>query len=132
MGSMARVRIADDVGEAAVRAATGGATGAAAGPAGGAGVPRETIATAVRYLLQLLTERAPGNTVEVRVPPFGAVQCVEGPRHTRGTPPNVIELDAATWLALATGAVRWESAVASGAVHASGQRADLSGHLPLR
>ena len=62
------------------------------------------LATAVRYLLQLLVEKAPGNSVEVRVPPFGAVQVVEGPRHTRGTPPNVVETDAATWIALATGA----------------------------
>ena len=87
----------------------------------------------MRYLLQLLAERAPGNTVEVRVPPFGAVQCIPGPRHTRGTPPNVIETDAATWLALASGprgAGRMR--VAAGAVHASGQRADLDGLLPLR
>jgi hypothetical protein len=85
----------------------------------------------VRYLLQLLAERAPGNTVEVRVPPFGAVQAIEGPRHTRGTPPNVIEMDAATWLALATGAGQWAGSVAAGDVHASGSRADLSEHLPI-
>ncbi|WP_308468987.1 sterol carrier family protein [Rathayibacter soli] len=94
-------------------------------------VPRDTLATAVRYLLQLLAEEAPGNTVEMRVPPFGAVQCIEGPRHTRGTPPNVIETDAATWLALATGSVSWADALASGRVHASGQRADLTGRLPV-
>lgn len=94
-------------------------------------VPRETTATAVRYLLQLLSERAEGNTVEVRVPPFGAVQCIAGPRHTRGTPPNVVETDAATWLALAAGRLSWEDALAAGRVHASGQRADLSDHLPL-
>jgi hypothetical protein len=67
----------------------------------------------------------------VRVPPFAAVQCVEGPKHTRGTPPNVIETDAATWLALATGARTWTEARESGTVHASGQRADLEGLLPL-
>lgn len=89
------------------------------------------LATAVRYLLQLLTEKAPGNTVEVRVPPFGAVQVVQGPRHTRGTPPNVVETDAATWIALATGAESWPAAVASGRVHASGSRADLANLLPL-
>lgn len=95
------------------------------------GASRDTTATAVRYLLQLLAERAAGNTVEVRVPPFGAVQAIEGPRHTRGTPPNVIETDAATWLALATGGDDWATAVAEGRVQASGSRADLTGHLPI-
>jgi hypothetical protein len=79
----------------------------------------------------MLADRAPGNSVEVRVPPFGVVQCVAGPRHTRGTPPNVVETDAGTWLALATGALTWPDAVAAGRVRASGQRADLSGWLPL-
>ena len=92
---------------------------------------RDALATAVRYLLQLLAEQAPGNTVEVRVPPFGAVQAIEGPRHTRGTPPNVIETDAATWLALSTGSEAWAGALAAGRVAASGSRADLSGHLPI-
>jgi hypothetical protein len=96
------------------------------------GASRDATATAVRYLLQLLADAAEGNTVEIRVPPFGAVQAVRGPRHTRGTPPNVIEMDAATWLALATGSLRWADAVSAGAVSASGQRADLSEHLPLR
>jgi len=98
-----------------------------------AAAPARTVrATAVRYLLQLLEEKAPGNAVEVRVPPFGAVQIVEGPRHTRGTPPNVVENDAATWIALATGAESWADAMAAGRIHASGTRADLSGLLPLR
>ncbi|PJJ65484.1 sterol carrier family protein [Compostimonas suwonensis] len=119
---MARARIDDGVGREAVRSATG---------ADAAAVDRTTLATAVRYSLQILAERAEGNTVEVRVPPFAAVQCIEGPRHTRGTPPNVIETDAATWLALATGAVTWADAIATGRVHASGQRADLTGHVPL-
>jgi hypothetical protein len=95
------------------------------------GAERRTVATAVRWTLQVLAERAPGNSVEVRVPPHGVTQCVEGPRHTRGTPPNVVETDAATWLSLATGALTWEAAVASGAVRASGLRADLDGLLPL-
>lgn len=94
--------------------------------------PRTATATAVRYLLQLLDEKAPGNSVEVRVPPFGAVQVVQGPRHTRGTPPNVVEMDATTWIALATGAEQWADAVAAGRVTASGVRADLSDLLPLR
>jgi hypothetical protein len=86
---------------------------------------------AVRYLLQVLTDVAPGNTLEVRVPPFGAAQVVEGPRHTRGTPPNVVEMDAATWIALATGSLRWDEAIADARVTASGQRADLRDWLPV-
>jgi hypothetical protein len=89
-------------------------------------------ATAVRYLLQLLAEKAPGNSVEVRVPPFGAVQVIEGPRHTRGTPPNVVETDPDTWIALATGAEEWTDAAAAGRIIASGVRSDLSDLLPLR
>ena len=94
-------------------------------------VPRATIATAVRYSLEEVTARAPGNSVEVRVPPFGVTQCVEGPRHTRGTPPNVIECDAATWLEMVSGQLSWADAVAAGKVAASGLRADLSALLPL-
>ncbi|MFJ4223889.1 sterol carrier family protein [Microbacterium sp. NPDC089695] len=93
---------------------------------------RTDLATAVRYLLQLLDEKAPGNSVEVRVPPFGAVQVIQGPRHTRGTPPNVVEMDAATWIAVATGAQHWADAAAAGRIHASGTRADLVDVLPLR
>ncbi|MFK5635734.1 MULTISPECIES: sterol carrier family protein [unclassified Ornithinimicrobium] len=99
--------------------------------AGVAAVDRRTVATAVRYTLEELATRAPGRSVEVRVPPYAAVQCIEGPRHTRGTPTNVIETDPQTWLALATGALSWVEAVASGAVRASGQRADLTPHLPV-
>jgi len=66
------------------------------------------------------------------VPPHVAVQCIEGPRHTRGTPPNVVETDAATWLRLTTGELSWADAVAAGSVTASGNRADLSRYLPLR
>jgi hypothetical protein len=87
------------------------------------------VATAVRYLLEELAERAPGRSVEVRVPPYAVVQCVQGPRHTRGTPPNVVETDAVTWLELATGRLTW--AGARGRVSASGERSDLSPHLPL-
>lgn len=94
-------------------------------------VPRAVTATAVRYSLEEVTARAPGNSVEVRVPPFGVTQCVEGPRHTRGTPPNVIECDAGTWLAMVTGQLGWAEAVETGRVAASGLRADLSALLPL-
>lgn len=93
--------------------------------------PTATVAMAVRYALEELADRAPGRTLEVRVPPYGAVQCVEGPRHTRGTPPNVIEMDAGTWLGLVTGQSDWETVLAGGTVHASGQRATLAGLLPL-
>jgi hypothetical protein len=92
---------------------------------------REALRTAVRYLLDVLADRWPGRAVEVRIPPFAAVQCIEGPRHTRGTPPNVVETDALTWLALATGRLDWPSAVASGKLRASGPRADISACLPL-
>lgn len=97
-----------------------------------AGSPERTeIATAVRYLLQLVTDVAPGHTVELRVPPYGAVQCVEGPEHTRGTPPNVVEMDSHTWIALATGSVSWAEADDQGSISASGVRSDLSALLPL-
>lgn len=96
-----------------------------------AAVPRAVLATAVRFTLEEVTARAPGNSVEVRVPPYGVTQCVEGPRHVRGTPPNVIECDAATWLEMVTGQLGWAEAVSAGRVAASGLRADLSGLLPL-
>jgi hypothetical protein len=92
---------------------------------------RPELAKAVRLSLRTLAADAPGRSVEVRVPPFAAVQCVEGPRHTRGTPPNVIETDPRTWLELATGRLLWTDAVESGRVTASGTRADLSHWLPI-
>ena len=97
----------------------------------GGDASRTITATAVRFTLQELAARAPGGSVEVRVPPFGAVQCIEGTSHRRGTPPAVIETDAATWLELATGTLAWADAVASGSVRASGERADLTPYLPL-
>lgn len=97
-----------------------------------AGAPTAVRRTAVRFTLEELAHVAPGNAVEVRVPPDGAVQAVAGPRHTRGTPPNVVETDPGTWLALATGAQTWADAVATGRVHASGERADLTDLLPLQ
>ena len=89
------------------------------------------LADAVRALLRALTAAAPGRTVEVRVPPYGAVQCGEGPRHTRGTPPNVVETDPVTWVRLATGRLTWPDALAEGRLRASGNRTDLSRYLPL-
>jgi hypothetical protein len=99
---------------------------------GGPAPDRAAQRAAVRESLAALAELAPGRTVEVRVPPFGAVQCVAGPRHTRGTPPNVVETDARTWLALATGRVDWATAVLNGALVASGGRAaETARYLPL-
>jgi uncharacterized protein (TIGR03083 family) len=92
---------------------------------------RDALGLVVRVLLGILAERTPGKSVEVRVPPFGVVQCVEGPRHTRGTPPNVVEADALTWVRLAAGRRSWADAVLAGDVRASGERADLSRLLPL-
>lgn len=89
-------------------------------------------ATACRYLLEELAEQAPGNSVEVRVPPYGATQCIEGPRHTRGTPPNTVEISPEVWVALATGKLGWSTALAEAKIMASGTRADLSGELPLK
>ncbi|MFJ2619557.1 sterol carrier family protein [Glutamicibacter sp. NPDC087344] len=92
---------------------------------------RPALAMAVRFSLEELASRAEGNSVEVRVPPFGVTQCIPGPRHTRGTPPNVVEMPAELWLSLATGKLNWAKALQSGQLHASGLRADLSAHLPL-
>lgn len=116
---MARRRISRTAGEAALDAWRAGEG------------DRSSTIRAVRYLLEELGERAPGHAVEVRVPPAGVVQAVEGPRHTRGTPPNVVETSMQTWLELATGRRTWSEAVAAGEVTASGQRADLSDLLPL-
>lgn len=104
--------------------------GREAGPADRAQL-RRTTATAVRYTLEELAACAPGRAVEVRVPPFAAAQAVAGAVHRRGTPPSVVETDSETWLALATGALAWDEALASGALRASGERCDLSAYLPL-
>ena len=85
----------------------------------------------VKSTLAELVKRAPGRAIEVRVPPYAAIQCGEGPTHTRGTPPNVIEMDAITWLALASGQITWQAAMDNGSIIASGVRADLSQYLPI-
>jgi hypothetical protein len=115
---------ADSVGVALVDA-VGGALDAGLRP------EPEALRGAVRYLLGVLEARAPGRAVEVRIPPYAAIQCVEGPRHTRGTPPNVVETDPVTWIELAAGRISWASAARDGRLRASGPRADLSGYLPL-
>jgi hypothetical protein len=92
---------------------------------------RAVLRAAVTYTLSLLESRAPGRSVEVRIPPLAAVQCVPGPRHTRGTPPNVVETDPLTWLELAAGQLSWAAALQAGRIRASGSRADISAYLPL-
>ena len=94
-------------------------------------IDRNQLALATRYLLQLFAEANPGHAVEVRVPPFGAVQAVEGPRHTRGTPANVVELAPLEWVQLATGRVGWAALAEEAKLSASGVRSDISGLLPL-
>lgn len=123
-GVMATIRIPVDQGRRAVAAVRGVVTDAPDA--------RADLATATRYLLQELARANPGRTVEVRVPPFGAVQCIEGPRHTRGTPANVVECDPMTWVALATGDLEWAEALGTGRVSASGTRSDISDRLPLK
>lgn len=125
---MIRRKIDPAAGSAAVVAVLAGAEPARDDPAR----DRATEALAVRYLLEVLAADFEGHTVEVRVPPWGAVQAIDGPRHTRGTPPNVIEMNASTWIALATGSLSWGDAVAASRASASGQRADLRDVLPLR
>lgn len=98
----------------------------------GAAPPPEVLRGLTKHFLALLSLRAPGRSVEVRVPPYAAVQCVEGTRHTRGTPPATVEMDAPTWIALATGELQWSAALEQGRVVASGERSDLSPLLPLR
>jgi uncharacterized protein (TIGR03083 family) len=99
----------------------------------GADMPldRQGLATATRLLADAFAEKAPGNSVELRIPPYAAVQCIEGPRHTRGTPPSVVETDPLTWLRLATGHIEWDAALDAADLSASGERADLRPYLPV-
>ena len=92
---------------------------------------KQELATAVRFLLEELGTRHPGAAVEVRVPPLGAVQCVAGPTHTRGTPSNVVELGPEAWLALALGSQSFEELIEAGLLTASGNRSDLTDLFPI-
>src|SRR5580692_8774210 len=114
----------DPDGEASVAAVT-------AAVDAGAEPDRAALRSAARFLLHELERVSPGRSVEIRVVPVAAVQAVAGPRHTRGTPPNVVETDPLTWFKLATGRLNWDEALRSGAVQASGARSDLSAFLPL-
>ena len=99
---------------------------------GGPPPDRPVQRAAVKESLSALVSTAPGHSVEVRVPPFAAVQCISGPRHTRGTPPNVVEADPRTWLQLVTGRLGWEEAQVNGRLRVSGNRAgEVAGLLPL-
>jgi hypothetical protein len=93
---------------------------------------RAQLAAAVRATARAVAAFAPGKSVELRIPPYVAVQCVEGPRHTRGTPPNVAETDPRTWLLLATGLLSYAEATESGVLIASGTRAsEIARWLPI-
>jgi hypothetical protein len=99
---------------------------------GGAPPERAVLRAAVKESLAAVAAAAPGRSVEVRVPPLGAVQCIAGPRHGRGNPPNVVEADPRTWLSLVTGRLTWEQALQSGTLHASGSRSsEIACLLPL-
>ena len=121
----ARLRTADPADVAAARGRV-----AAAAERGEPG-DREDLRLLVKHFMAVLEQRAPGRSVEVRVPPYAPVQAVPGVRHTRGTPPAVVETDAATFLGLATGELTWADAESAGRLRASGERADLTAYLPL-
>lgn len=136
----ARRMVQPEEGRAALAAALAGVRGAQVASSAatddpvdtaGASIDRATLRTAVRYTLQLLAARAPGHSVEVRVPPLAAIQAIPGPVHRRGTPSAVVEMSPSTWLLLATGDLSWDQAHRSGLVRASGERADLTAWLPL-
>jgi hypothetical protein len=92
---------------------------------------RTDLALSVRGLADRLAATAPGGHVEVRIPPYTAVQCVEGPRHTRGTPPNVVEVEPLAFVQLCAGRLAWDDAVRDGRARTWGDRADLSPWMPL-
>lgn len=92
---------------------------------------RAELKALVRETVRAFAEKVPGHAVELRVPPYIAVQCVAGPKHTRGTPPNVVEMAPAVWLELSSGTLDWADAIADGRIRASGPRSDLSEYLPL-
>ena len=100
-------------------------------PGGRRAASTDDLRLLTKHFLAVLETRAPGHSVEVRVPPYAAVQVIPGVRHTRGTPPAVVEADAETWIALSTGSIAWSDAERQGLISASGERADLAPYLPL-
>ena len=84
------------------------------------------IMSQVKDVLAKISKLAPGHAVELRIPPYSAIQCVEGPKHTRGTPPNVVEMSAEVLFEIAGGKINWPDAISDGRISASGERSDLS------
>ena len=84
------------------------------------------IMSQVKEVLAKISKLAPGHAVELRIPPYSAIQCVEGPKHTRGTPPNVVEMSAEVLFEIAGGKINWPDAISDGRISASGERSDLS------
>ena len=80
----------------------------------------------VKEVLAKISKLAPGHAVELRIPPYSAIQCVEGPKHTRGTPPNVVEMSADVLFEIAGGKINWQEAISDGRISASGERSDIS------
>ena len=80
----------------------------------------------VKEVLAKISKLAPGHAVELRIPPYSAIQCVEGPKHTRGTPPNVVEMSAEVLFEIVGGKINWPDAISDGRISASGERSDLS------
>jgi hypothetical protein len=92
---------------------------------------KDSLRTLIKYLLEILHKKVPGNSVEVRIPPFAAIQIIEGTTHRRGTPPAVIEISPEIFIQISLGEITWEKALTQGLIQASGQRTDLTGHFPL-
>lgn len=94
-------------------------------------IDKDTLRTLVKYLLELLHKKVPGNSVEVRIPPFAAIQIIEGTTHRRGTPPAVVEINPEIFIKISLGEITWQNALSKGLIQASGQRTDLTEHFPL-
>lgn len=94
-------------------------------------IDKDTLRTLVKYLLELLHQKVPGNSVEVRIPPFAAIQIIEGTTHRRGTPPAVVEINPEIFIKISLGEISWQDALTKGLIQASGQRTDLTEHFPL-
>ena len=94
-------------------------------------IDKDTLRTLVKYLLELLHKKVPGNSVEVRIPPFAAIQIIEGTTHRRGTPPAVVEINPEIFIKISLGKISWQDALTKGLIQASGQRTDLTEHFPL-
>ena len=92
---------------------------------------KDSLRTLIKYFLEILHKKVPGNSVEVRIPPFAAIQIIEGTTHRRGTPPAVVEISPEIFIRISLGEITWEKALTQGLIQASGQRTDLTEHFPL-